>query len=153
MTRTLYAEGTTVQPEKSRGEIEAVLHRYGATGFAYMRQALPDGERTRVEFFANNRRVRFDMTLPGEDDARFYQRRKPSEARLAEVRRLWRALLLAIKAKLEVVESGLAIFEEEFMANIVMPDDSTVGQHARPWIAKAYESGKVRGLLGDGSPS
>jgi hypothetical protein len=63
------------------------------------------------------------------------------------VRRLWRALLLAIKAKLEVVESGLAIFEEEFLSNIVMPDGCTVGEHARPWIAEAYETGRVKGLL------
>ena len=159
--RQPYAEGTTVTSEKTRAEIETVLNRYGATGFAYARQNMDTGGRCRVEFFANNRRVRFDMELPRKDEKRFTQHPKYSwqsrtdQAALlaweAEVRRLWRALLLAIKAKLEVVESGLAIFEEEFLSNIVMPDNTTVGQHARPWIAQAYESGRVIALLGDGS--
>jgi hypothetical protein len=153
-----YAEGTTVAPEKTRAEIETVLNRYGATGFAYASQQLGAGGRARIEFYANNRRVRFDMVLPRKDEPRFtenprgypYRPRSEGKALAAwegEVRRLWRALLLAIKAKLEVVESGLAIFEEEFLANIVMPDDSTVGAHARPWIAQAYETGRVIGLL------
>lgn len=30
-----YAERTVVSPEKSRGEIERVLSRYGAKGFMY----------------------------------------------------------------------------------------------------------------------
>jgi len=148
-----FAEGTSVAVERSKAEIESVLNRYGATGFASAR----DGLRNRIEFVANARRVRFDLTLPGPEDDRFkYARRStwrlaPASARQerweAEQRRLWRALLLAIKAKLEVVESGMAIFEEEFMANIVMPDGRTVGQHAMPAIAKAYQSGRVVALL------
>jgi hypothetical protein len=35
----------------------------------------------------------------------------------------WRALALAIKA----VESGIATFEEEFLAHIALPNGSTVG--------------------------
>ena len=159
MKKTLFAEGTTVSPEKSRAEIETVLNRYGATGFAYARNDVTS--QCRIEFAANNRRVRFDMVLPSKDEERFTNDprsiwiRRTDQAALkaweAEVRRLWRALLLAIKAKLEVVESGLAVFEEEFMANIVMPDNTTVSQHARPWIEQAYQSGRVRALLGDGT--
>lgn len=153
----LYAAGTTVSPEKTRAEIETVLNRYGATGFAYASQRVGLGGRARVEFYAKNRRVRFDVTLPQKDDERFtkdprstWKCRSDSAAIAsweAEVRRLWRALFIAIKAKLEVVESGLAIFEEEFLANIVMPDGRTVAEHAMPRIAQAYETGRVVGLL------
>jgi hypothetical protein len=147
-----FARGTEVPSEKTRMEIEQTLLRYGATGFAYA----ASGSRRRVEFAAHERHVRFELDLPALSDRRFIGRRDgwrgPSEAvRLerwkAEERRLWRALLLAIKAKLEVVASGMAIFEEEFLANIVMPDGRTAGQHAIPAIAKAYQTGRVVGLL------
>ena len=151
-----YATGTTVSPEKTRWEIEAVLKRYGAVGFAYASEA----RCARIEFLANKRRVRFDVTLPDPKDARFRSTargrwRYPGErsdamsakAHEAEVRRLWRALLLAIKAKLEVVQSGMAIFEEEFLGNIVMPDGRTVGEHVAPKIAQAYASGRAVALL------
>jgi hypothetical protein len=35
-------------------------------------------------------------------------------------------LLLALRAKLEVVESGIATFDEEFLAHIVTPENMTV---------------------------
>jgi len=56
---------------------------------------------------------------------------------------------LVIKAKLEAVESGISVFEDEFMANIVMPDGRTVSEHVRPRIATAYESGEMPPLLPD----
>jgi hypothetical protein len=46
---------------------------------------------------------------------------------MPEMRRRWRSLALAIKAKLEVVASGIATFDEEFMAHLVLPDGTTVG--------------------------
>lgn len=47
-----------------------------------------------------------------------------------EHRRRWRALLLGIKAKLEYVQSGIATFDEEFLAHIVI-DDRTVFDRIR----------------------
>ena len=68
-----------------------------------------------------------------------------------EVRRLWRSLVLTIKAKLECVESGIETFEHAFMANIVLPDGRTVAEHVAPGIAEAYRTGKVPLMLGMGS--
>jgi hypothetical protein len=62
-------------------------------------------------------------------------------------RQRWRALALAIKAKLEAVESGIATFEEEFMAYIVLPDGQTVGEFLSPQIEAAYSSGRMPPLL------
>jgi hypothetical protein len=149
---SLFAEGTTVSPEKTRAEIETVLGRYGAEGFGYYTEA----RRARIEFKAKGRLIRFDLRLPDPGDKRFWAasrypyRRSEAQAQAAweaEVRRLWRALLLAIKAKLELVTSGISVFEEEFLAHIVMPDNRTVGEHALPAIARAYELGHVVGLL------
>jgi hypothetical protein len=58
-------------------------------------------------------------------------------------RQRWRALALVIKAKLEAVESGITIFEDEFLAHIVLPDGSTAGDWMRPQIAKAYDKNKM----------
>jgi hypothetical protein len=69
-------------------------------------------------------------------------------------RQRWRALALAIKAKLEAVEAGITSFEDEFMAHIVLPDGSTFGRWARPQIAKVYEENTMPSLLalGAGEP-
>ncbi len=50
------------------------------------------------------------------------------------------ALCLIIKAKLEYVESGHAIFEREFMANIVDPvTGKTMGEVVQPLIENRYQ--------------
>lgn len=64
-------------------------------------------------------------------------------------RQRWRALALVIKAKLEAVESGISVFEDEFMANIVLPGGRTVSEEVRPRIAAMYEGGPVQPLLPD----
>ena len=54
---------------------------------------------------------------------------------------------MVIKAKLEAVESGISIFEEEFLAHLVLPDGKTVGQFMLPQVEAAYETGKMPKLL------
>ena len=144
-----YASQTTVAPDRSRTEIERTLMRYGASGFMY-------GWRENnaiIGFEANNRRIRFVLPLPAL--AQFMttgkgRRRTTSSARVAleqATRQRWRALALAIKAKLETVESGIATFEDEFMAYIILPDGRTVGEWMMPQIAEVYESGAMPPLL------
>lgn len=141
-----YAQGTEVTPERSQQEISGLLRKYGATGFVYGWQS---GE-AMVSFIAHDRQVRFVLTLP--TDYRAFARtpsnrvRTPAQQKTAmeqEIRRKWRALALAIKAKLEVVASEIATFEEEFLAHIVLPDGRTAGQHVIPAVTEAYDAGQV----------
>lgn len=140
-----YASGTTVSAEKSKAEIERILSRYGASAFGY---GIDDG-RAVVQFRAHDRFVRFVLNLPDVSefarDRRGYSRSQTAQknAHDQETRRLWRALALAIKAKLEVVESGIASFEEEFAVQIVLPDGTTVGDRLIPEIVEAYKSGEM----------
>jgi hypothetical protein len=151
-----FAEGTMVPAERSRAEIEQMLRRYGASQFV----SGWDHDRALVGFSAHGRQLRFVLAMPKPDEHRFThtkranalfeKRRNEQQARAAyeqEIRRLWRALALVIKAKLEAVESGIATFEEEFMPWVVLPDGSTVGQFMAPQIARAYESGEMPKLL------
>lgn len=64
-------------------------------------------------------------------------------------RQSWRAMLLVIKAKLEAIEAGISVFEDEFLAHIVMPDGRTISEHVRPQLDQIAASGTVQRLLPD----
>ena len=144
-----YAEGTSVAPERSQAEIAETLRRYGADGYAYGWT----GATALIEFTAHQRRVRFTMPLPVDADVartpagRTRDAKQRAAALEAEQRRRWRALLLAIKAKLEVVSTGISTFEEEFLAHIVLPDNRTVADHTAAVIEQSYATGKVPPML------
>lgn len=143
-----YAEGTNVSVEKSRAEIEKVLMRYGADQFI----SGWDVDQALIGFRSKGRMVRLFLSLPAKDDKRFKYTpsRKwtlPPERQLAAweqaCRSQWRALALVVKAKLEAVEAGISTFDQEFMANIMLPDGGTVGQWMQPQIERAYKDGKM----------
>lgn len=138
-----FAQTTKVPSTQTRGEIEKLLARYKTTmyGTAIDYETLT----ARVQFKSHDRIVRFTVALP---DAKKLGTGQKFEQ---ETRRIWRALLLVIKAKLEAVESKITTFEEEFLAHIVMPNDRTVAQLIVPQIAESYKTGKMP-LLGPGKP-
>lgn len=141
-----YAENTSVPVDRSKSEIEKVLVAYGATGFMYGISA----EQSVIMFRANSRMVKFVLPLPSPDDDQFRRTEtgrtrktnKVPEAFEQEVRRRWRALSLAIKAKLEAVSTGITLFDEEFLAHIVLPGGKTVAEESIPRIDEMYKSGK-----------
>ena len=57
-----YAEKTNVSTEKSRGEIERTLQRYGADQFMYGW----DNDRALVGFRMAGRQIKFLLTMPPE---------------------------------------------------------------------------------------
>jgi hypothetical protein len=66
------------------------------------------------------------------------------------VRQRWRALALVIKAKLEAVAAGITTIEDEFLAHIMLPDGSTVGEYTAPGLQLAYEHGEMPPMLAAG---
>ena len=62
-------------------------------------------------------------------------------------RQRWRALLLVIKTKLEAVSAGISTLEEEFLANIVLPNNTTAGEWMIPQIDRAYRTSEMPALL------
>ena len=63
------------------------------------------------------------------------------------MRQRWRALVLIVKAKLEAIEAGISTLEREFLADIIMPNNQTVGQWLAPQIEQVYLTGKMPPLL------
>lgn len=147
-----YAENTSVSSERSRGEIEATLRRYGASQFMYGW----DAASAVIVFTADGRRVKFVLPMPDQNAPEFTLTPGKRLARSAEqalaaweqsCRQRWRALALVIKAKLEAVEAGITVFDDEFLAHMMLPNGSTVGDWARPQLAAVYESGTMPALL------
>ena len=148
-----YAEGTAVSTDQSRGEIERTLRRYGADQFA----SGWDSSKAMLGFRVMGRHVRFEMPMPDRSAEEFVKTpsgrwdrsaKAQDEAYEQEVRRRWRALGLAVKAKLEAVESGIATFDDEFLAYIVLPGGLRIGQLLnKDRIDQALASGKVPELL------
>ena len=144
-----YAKSTNVSSELSRLEIEKILIKYGADNFAY---ATTNGKAL-IGFTMHGKQVKFLLPLPlREEFAHTETGRKRTENSQYEAwqqacRQRWRALKLVIQAKLEAVECGISVFEEEFMANIVLPGGQTVGDFMKPQIEQAYLTGAVPKLL------
>lgn len=145
-----YAAKTEVPSNKSRMDIESVLARYGADSFAYM----SDRTKAQIAFEFKGMRIRFILPLPDRADRAFTLsptgRERTASAAAAEyeqaVRQKWRALHLVVKAKLEAVESGISTFEQEFYANIVLPNGQTVFESTGERVADMIATGN-RGAL------
>ncbi len=150
-----YAEGTTVPVERSRAEIEALVARYGARKFASGYDE--DARLAVVQFELNDRRILFRLHLPDPADREFTHDGRGRQrtalqrdnAYQAECRRLWRSLVLVLKAKLESVESGVESFDSAFLAQLVLPNTAgrTYGDIALPQIAHVYATGELPPLL------
>lgn len=153
-----YAARTEVSSDKTRVEIERTLVRYGATGFGYMWQATT----AVIIFEVAHRRVMMRLPLPARDDPQFThtpgrgQRRSAEVAEAAyeqAVRQRWRGLLLIIKAKLEAVAGGITTIEREFLPDVVLPNQQTVGEWLQPQIEAAYRHGDMPALLPGATPA
>lgn len=126
-----YAERTDVPVRDTIGEIERTVKKFG--GGQFIHASLED--RFVVGFTKDERQVRFQVL------------QYPKDGQLS--RSMARALLLVLKAKLVAVDSGVSVFEDEFMANIVLPDGKLLSQHVKPRLLQAYETREVPAFLPD----
>jgi hypothetical protein len=146
-----YAESTSVPEAKSRDEIERLLKRYGATGFAYGWEH----DYVMLGFRVKERSIRILLPMPGPDDPAFtrtqagYLRAEKAGRELYEQerRRRWRALALVIKAKLEAVETNISTLEQEFFAHLVLPTGQTMAEWFAPQLARLYDTGSLPPML------
>jgi hypothetical protein len=113
-----YGAGTRVGVHRSRYELESVLSKYGADDVL-----LVEADATAaVQFAMHGRYVQLAFPLPDPQDARFTH--TPSgKVRAASARERaydqalrehWRSLIVAVRGKLQSVESGISTFEQEF---------------------------------------
>jgi hypothetical protein len=151
-----FAESTDVPVSKTKAELEDLLTQHGATSTAVFNSP----EFAAIAFEMASRRVVIKLNLPNPKARQFTHGRINQHAGEIELtaerararhekacRQKWRALLLAVKAKLVSVQEGVETFEDAFMAHFVMPDGQTVADHVRPRIATAYREQRMAPLL------
>lgn len=151
-----YAENTSVSAERSRAELETILGKYGADAFGYM----TDKMGSQIVFKCSGRSIR--IRIPKADGSELKQKTGPWSREVTDTqrtayaekenRRRWRSLVLVVKAKLEAVESGIAVFDDEFLAYTVTPNGETVGEWMAPQLAE-MKLGKMPLMLGSGRNS
>jgi hypothetical protein len=115
--------GTRVGVHRSQFELERVLGRYGATDFAFVEA----DARAAIQFAIDGRYVELALPLPDASSAHFTHtasgrpRAIAAQERAYEqaLREHWRGLLLAVRGKLQSVESGLSTFDDEFRSFLV----------------------------------
>jgi hypothetical protein len=125
-----YAEDTKVPVTRSILHIEKELKRYGADGFMHGY----DGNDAKLSFKWNGRVVLMRLVLPEDEKGR---------------RQRYRTLLLSVKSRLACIECGVETFEEAFMAHLVLPDGSTLGDRwAGEYKALVDGGGKLPKMIG-----
>lgn len=145
-----YAENTSVSVEKSQAEVTSILRRYGANRFGTME----DEFSAYLMFEFKGLSVQIAVPLPPlsefrtTDTGRSRSQSVAEEARAQAIRQRWRALVLAVKAKLEAVEIGISTVEKEFLAFVMMPDGRQLSEHLIPELNKIVASGAMPKLLG-----
>jgi hypothetical protein len=131
-----YAQDTKVSAGVSKDEIERALRRAGGanifTGYDDDRKLITIGFRLADRCY----KIACSTDRPT-------RRCEPEQL----AREAWRVLLLMTKAKLEAIEQGITSFEAEFMASLLLPDGSTVGEDVLPKVAHAYASADMPRLI------
>src|SRR5262245_39496106 len=135
---TRYASETVVPVEKSKRTIEQLLQRHGADAY----HTGWDATRDVIEFGWQGKQIRFVLPRPQERDyavspGGWARNGRQQRAAMEQAdRQRWRALYLVVRAKLEAVEAGISVFEQEFLAFIVVPGENrTVGEILQPRLA------------------
>lgn len=144
-----YASDTQVPVERSKGEIERILRRYGANAFMHGWNQL----KAWVAFDINGRRYRIVLPMPDPQSFRLTETGRARVQSSVEaafeqaIRQRWRAMALWIKAVLEAAEAGIVTLEEVLQPFILLPNGQTVGQWMAPQIEAAYANGRMPPML------
>lgn len=115
-----YAKNTTVPVYRSKGEIEKTLRRYDADS-CVIGESISKGMGY-VAFEQNGVSFRIDIDLPVHD-----ARRQTKRQWEQSIRQRWRALLLFVKANLEVTSAGIMTAQQAFMPYVLV-----AGEDGRP---------------------
>jgi hypothetical protein len=134
-----YAAGTTVPVERSRAELDKILAKHGATQRGIVQD--DDVGRAAVMFVMAGSQYRLEVPLPLAP--KFSTPSKWEQA----CRERWRAVVLLVKAKLELARLGVSTVQREFMADLVLPNGQTLHTAMQGPIADALKAGMMPKLL------
>ena len=113
-----YGAGTRVEIHRSRSELERLLNKYGADEVLFVEADAGAS----IQFAMQGRYVQLALPLPDPQHSRFTHtpsgkpRTVAAQERAYEqaLREHWRSLVVAVRGKLQSVESGISTFDQEF---------------------------------------
>lgn len=154
-----YARNTGVPIGRTRTHIEELLTQYKADSIGVMTESAPP--RATVIFRIHGWGVRMRISMPTADEfSKVKVGRHPRKLTTQEcqqraeqaARERWRALYLALKAKLVSVETGVETFEEAFLPHLVLKGGQTVLESIRPQLGPGASPGDLSQLSPGGQP-
>ena len=125
-----YAEGTRVEVQSSRGEITGILAKHGVERMGWTSEPAGDS----LVFDLHGGTYRLTMTKPTAESLRArdgheytYPDNVDWKAKAAqEWRRVWRANVLLLKAKLEFIDGGDTTIDRELLPYRVLKGGQTL---------------------------
>lgn len=140
-----YAESTTVPAGRSLEEIERTIQSYGGSNIKIGK----DEGRVIVAFVLQNLPIIIEQRFPSSTDTQFkYTNRRQirtdavrKAAYDAEIRRLYRVLLLRLKSRFESIEAGETV-GQAFLPYILGANGQTV--------EAAFSNGAIQSFIGSG---
>lgn len=117
-----FAKNTKVPVERTLGEIQKVLYKAGAKGFAFG----TGGSQAYIAFTMGRSAVKMKVKMHQPPSENATQASIKTYEQLQRSR--YRALLLAIKAKVESVEAGIETYEQAFLPHLLLQNGKLVGE-------------------------
>lgn len=155
-----YAENTKVPVEKSEAELKLLLRKHGADKIATGTD--DTAGLAVVSFSITGRVVRLQVSVPSVASLQEkfskvhphgWQSWTPAKRKEYVIkhqdqlaRQRWRSLVLLCKAKLEAVAEGLSTIEREFLADLMLPNGSTMHQNIEEKLKVMYLQGRMPSL-------
>lgn len=132
-----YAKNTSVPVARSKQKIEELLVSYGIEESFMGRSPRGDG----IGWKYKGKVYKKNVPMPSKDD-------KTEKQYEQEVRQRWRILYMSLKMKFEEIEAGVESFEDQFLAQMCLPDGTTVADFMKlPENIARLEKTKMPKLL------
>ena len=132
-----YAKSTTVPIARSKQNIDELLVSYGIEESFSGRSPRGDG----IGWKHKSKVYKMSVPVPSKDD-------KTDKQYEQEMRQRWRILYMSMKMKFEEIDAGVISFEDQFLAQMSLPDGSTVADFMKlPENLKRIERTEMPKLL------
>lgn len=125
-----YAEKTKVPVDKSMAEVRKILIKNGSEGVAIAETS----ENALVQFIFKSKSYKFIIKYPKSSDDDIFLNGKGYKRTLVQIenaiehekKRLWRAMVLYIKAAIEAHNNGIIDFKRSMMSHMMLPSGQTI---------------------------
>lgn len=133
-----YAKNTTVPVARSKQKIEELLESYDIEESLLGRSPRGDGIGWKYQGKV------YKMSVPVPDRNDFNTENQFQQA----IRQRWRILFMSMKMKFEEIDAGVISFEDQFLAQMSLPDGTTVADFMKlPENIARLEKTKMPKLL------